>query len=228
LAFLVRHARGCAGDFCENGATRFAQQRVKSMRSVVRLVLVPAIALSLACGGKREGAAPAAKTPAKANAARPSSSGVAEPASSTGEVSVGSPMPPYTATTLDGGSFDLASERGNVVLLNLWATWCGPCRYEIPELQKLQDKNASRGFKVIGVSLDDGGADVVKQFVAEHKMTYPVLLDPDGKLANIFQTSVVPTTVLIDRKGKIVWKQLGAISEGDVSKALEAAINEKG
>ncbi len=196
------------------------------MRSVVSLLLVPAIALSLACGGRREGVAPAAKTPSKANAARPSSSGVAGPAS--GEVSVGSPMPPYTATTLDGGSFDLASERGNVVLLNLWATWCVPCRYEIPELQKLHDKNASRGFKVIGVSLDDGGADLVKQFVAEHKMTYPVLLDPDGKLANIFQTSSVPTTVLIDRKGKIVWKQLGAISEGDVSKALEAAINEKG
>jgi cytochrome c biogenesis protein CcmG, thiol:disulfide interchange protein DsbE len=138
-------------------------------------------------------------------------------------------MPAYSALAFDGKTVDLASERGNVVLLNLWATWCGPCRFEIPELQKMNDQYAARGFKVIGVSLDDSGADTVKQFVSDHKMTYPILLDPEGKLANIFQTSVIPTTVLIDRNGKIVWKQLGPIdsTDADLKKALDGALAEK-
>ena len=85
-------------------------------------------------------------------------------------------MPAYSTETLDGKHFDVAAERGNVVLLNLWATWCVPCRYEIPELQALHNRYASRGFKVIGVSLDESGADTVKQFVSEEKITYPIAL----------------------------------------------------
>ena len=64
--------------------------------------------------------------------------------------------------------------RENVVFLNLWATWCGPCRYEIPELQKLHTEYAPQGFKVVGVSLDEGGKETVQQFVNEHAMSYPI------------------------------------------------------
>ncbi len=138
----------------------------------------------------------------------------------------GPPMPPYKAQWLDGKPFDMASEKGNVVLLNVWATWCGPCRYEIPELEKLHSKYASRGFKVIGVSLDEGGAGDVKQFVSDHKISYPIALDPDGKLATIFNTSVIPTSVLVDRTGNIVWKQFGIVDMKDatLTAALESAL----
>ncbi len=139
---------------------------------------------------------------------------------------VGSMMPEYSATWLDGSKFDIASKRDRVVLLNLWATWCGPCRYEIPELQKLHVKYAPRGFEVIGVSVDEGGVDTVKDFVNEQKMTYPVAHDPEGKLASLFQTSVLPTSVLLDRTGKIVWKGLGIITPDDAEliSAIERAL----
>jgi len=129
----------------------------------------------------------------------------------------GSAMPPYTAKGLDGKPFDLASLHGQVVFLNLWATWCGPCRFEIPELQAMHDKYATRGFKVVGVSLDETGADAVKQFVSDHKMTYPIVIDPDGRIAGLLSTSVLPTSVIIDRNGKIIWRQLGAIMPNDMA-----------
>lgn len=172
----------------------------------------------------------AAKAPPAATATTASAAPAGQTsAPASGGTAVGSPMPAYQAQTFDGKSFDLATERGEVVLLNLWATWCPPCRGEIPDLQKMHDRYSGQGFKVIGVSLDDSGTDTVKKFVADHKMTYPVLLDPEGKLANIFQTSVVPTSVLIDRYGKIVWKQFGQIDPNDaeMQKALTTALAEK-
>ena len=139
---------------------------------------------------------------------------------------VGDTLPEYSALWLDGSKFELAKHQENVVLLNLWATWCGPCRFEIPELQTLHDRYKARKFEVIGVSLDESGAESVKQFVTDQKMTYPIALDAEGKLANILQTSVLPTTVLLDRNGKIVWKRLGMIEKDDqeLVKAIEAAL----
>jgi thiol-disulfide isomerase/thioredoxin len=151
----------------------------------------------------------------------PATTATATAATTTG-TDIGSTMPEYSATGLDGSKFDLATKRNKVVLLNLWATWCGPCRYEIPELQSLHAKFEPKGFEVIGVSVDESGVEPVKQFVDEFKMTYPVVLDPEGKLAGIFGTSVLPTTVLLDRNGKIVWKRYGQIMPGD--KELEQAI----
>ena len=143
-----------------------------------------------------------------------------------GEVAVGAMMPAYHSTFLDGKEFDLAAQKGNVVLVNVWATWCGPCRFEIPELEKMNKDFGARGLKVIGVSVDDTGVDSVKQFVTEKKMTYPIVIDAEGKIANLLQTSILPTTVLIDKSGKVVWKQYGAISTADTTllKALEAAL----
>lgn len=139
---------------------------------------------------------------------------------------VGFYLPEYSAAKLDGSKFDLEQERGKVVLLNLWATWCGPCRYEIPELQRIHDRYASRGFAVIGVSVDESGVESVREFVEEQNMTYPVVLDAEGKLATILQTSVLPTTVLVDKGGRILWKKYGLIREGDpeLQKAIETAL----
>jgi len=150
------------------------------------------------------------------------------PAASSG-IEIGDAMPPFDAALLDGSKFDVAAERGNVVLLNLWATWCGPCRFEIPELEKMHKAHASDGFKVVGVSLDEGGVDGVKDFVKQQNMTYPIALDAEQRLIGIFHTSVIPTTVLIDRKGKIVWKKYGMIEAGEKSlaDALQKALAEK-
>jgi thiol-disulfide isomerase/thioredoxin len=135
-------------------------------------------------------------------------------------------MPPYKAKTLDGGPFDIAAERGNVIFLNLWATWCAPCRAELPELVKLHNQYASRRFKVIGVSLDEGDVPAVKTFVKDQGVTYPIVLDPDGRIAALFETSVLPTSAIIDRQGRIVWKHMGVVSGSDAEmmRALESAL----
>lgn len=135
---------------------------------------------------------------------------------------VGDRMPAYSSAMLDGKPLDLAAEqKGKVVLLNVWATWCGPCRGEIPLLRKIHDDFKPRGFEVLGVSVDETGADAVKQFVNEQKIDYPIAVDADGKIANVLQTTMLPTSVLIDRNGKIVWRQVGAI---DDDAALRAAV----
>jgi thiol-disulfide isomerase/thioredoxin len=158
------------------------------------------------------GACKAREKPATAEA--PKKGTPAQQQTTTG-TDVGATMPEYSAMWLDGSKFDLATKRNKVVLLNLWATWCGPCRYEIPELQTLHAKFEPKGFEVIGVSVDESGIESVRQFVSEQKMTYPIVLDAEGKLATIFQTSVLPTSVLLDRNGKIVWKHYGAIMPND-------------
>ena len=139
---------------------------------------------------------------------------------------VGALMPEYSAMWLDGSKFELETKRGNVVLLNLWATWCGPCRFEIPELQQIHNRYAPKKFEVIGVSVDESGVESVRDFVKEHEMTYPIVLDAEGKLASVFQTSVLPTSVVLDRSGKIVWKKFGAIMPDDpeLKKAIESAL----
>lgn len=182
---------------------------------------------AVACG-RRE--TPAAKPATSAPPAKAAETPAPAPATPAGEAAVGAPMPAYEGETLDGKTFSIAKERGSVVFLNLWATWCGPCRFEIPELEALHQKYSARNFKVVGVSLDDGGAGPVRQFVADHKMTYPIVLDPNGKLANIFQTSVIPTSALVDPNGKIVWKHYGVVTMNDpeLVRALEKALGTKG
>jgi cytochrome c biogenesis protein CcmG/thiol:disulfide interchange protein DsbE len=138
---------------------------------------------------------------------------------------IGDLMPAYSARYLDGKPFDLAREKGSVVLLNVWATWCSPCRFETPELQALHDKYSARGFKVIGVSVDEGGADAVKQFITENKVTYPIALDADGRVANVLRTTVLPTSVIIGRDGRILWRKIGAVMPNETS-ALEAVVKQ--
>lgn len=146
------------------------------------------------------------------------------------DTSVGAKMPTFAAETLDGQPFDLTKARGSdVVLLNVWATWCGPCKGEVPDLVKLHEKYAAQGFQVIGVSIDDAGVDVVKDFVSQNKMTYPVALDSESHVANVLQTTVLPTSVLIDRTGTIVWRHFSTVKADDAElvKALGAALAQK-
>jgi thiol-disulfide isomerase/thioredoxin len=202
------------------------ERRSTTMKRTMILLLAAAVAAA-ACG-KREN--PSAKTTSPAPPAKAAANPAPAPAPPAGEAAVGAAMPAYAGDTLDGKKFSIASERGSVLFLNLWATWCGPCRFEIPELEALHTKYAGRNFKVVGVSLDDSGADAVRQFVTDHKMTYPIVLDPNGNLANIFQTSVIPTSAIVDRNGKIVWKHYGVVTTSDpeLVRALEKALGTKG
>ena len=184
------------------------------------LLIVAAVVL----GCSRESAPPAA-TAAKPRPPRKSVKRAVVPEETTTQAStdVGAAMPAYQAVMLDGTPFDLAAERGkHVVFLNVWATWCGPCEAEIPELAKMHAKYAPRGFEVLGVSVDESGPGVVKSFVTKKSIHYPIVLDPAGRIANVLQTTVLPTSVLIDRNGKIVWRRIGALTEPEP--ALDAAI----
>ena len=188
----------------------------------IRTMAIAALLLALACS-KREQPVAEKKTapPTKTVTEAPVS---ASPAAN--EAKVGAPMPAYTAKLLDGSTFDLANEKGNVVLLNLWATWCGPCRYEIPELEKLHKDLAGQKFKVVGVSVDEGDPKEVQSFVTDQKVTYPIVLDPEGRLAALAQTTVLPTSLLVDRQGKVVWVKLGIVDTEDqeMQQAIAAAL----
>lgn len=190
------------------------------MRNLTALIAI--VVVIAACKGREQATTTTDSTATTTHAA---STAPAPPAASTG-ADVGQVVPAYQAKRLDGSAFDLATERNKVVLLNVWATWCGPCRYEIPELQGLHDKYGPRGFEVIGASVDEGAPEAVKEFVAEHRMTYPVVLDPEGRVAGLLDASVLPTTVLIDRNGRIVWKKIGAIMPQDdtLTKAIETSL----
>jgi cytochrome c-type biogenesis protein len=138
-------------------------------------------------------------------------------------VEIGAPAPAYQTASLDGDSVSLAAQRGKVVLLNVWATWCHPCRAEIPELRALHAKYRERGLELVGVSVDaDGSDDAIRAFMKDFEMAYPIWRDPDERVSAQFLVVGVPATFLIDREGILRWRKTGPIQPNDSS--LTAAI----
>jgi len=126
-------------------------------------------------------------------------------------VEVGSSAPPFTATDLKTGRpVTLADFKGQVVLLNIWATWCEPCKIEMPSLEQLEKEIGPQGLKIVSVSIDEGGADVVRQFARDYGLTFQILHDPGGRIERIYQTTGVPESFVINRQGRIVKKVIGA------------------
>ena len=143
------------------------------------------------------------------------------------KVEVGQPAPSYAAMGLAGDSVSLASLRGKVVLMNVWATWCGPCRKEIPELRAIHTAYKDRGLQLIGVSVDaDGSDEAISAFVKDFRMDYAIWRDPNEAVNATFKMSGVPATFLIDKAGVLRWKATGAVEPGDTSltNAIEKAI----
>ncbi len=129
---------------------------------------------------------------------------------------VGNPAPAYAAAGMAGDSVSLAALRGRVVLLNVWATWCHPCREEIPALQQLHERWGPRGLELVGVSVDNrADRPAVAEFARDYGMTYAVWLDPDERVSSTFRTLGVPSTFLIGRDGTILWKHVGPVNAGD-------------
>ena len=120
--------------------------------------------------------------------------------------SIGKRAPEYGGTTLQGDSVSLKSMEGKVVLLNLWATWCAPCRHETPFLQSLYEERREDGLEIVGISLDAGDpGELVSEFVGEYGVTY---------------------TILLDREGTLTWMRFGPVSETDTDflTALDATL----
>jgi peroxiredoxin len=121
----------------------------------------------------------------------------------------GNLAPDFTLTDLDGHKLTLSDYRGKVVLLDFWATWCGPCRTEIPHFVEMQNKYGPQDFQVIGISMDDD-AKPVRQFAQQYKLNYPVAVG-DDKLADRFGGVMgLPVNFIIDRQGRVHAKYLGA------------------
>ena len=129
------------------------------------------------------------------------------------QVRVGALAPDFRATTLDQGARvkTLADYRGQVVLVNLWATGCGPCVVEMPSIQRLYDRFREAGLKVVAVAVDDPGFEErILEFVAERGFTFEILHEGTGTIEATFQTSGIPATFLIGRDGRIRKLHLGA------------------
>jgi len=119
--------------------------------------------------------------------------------------------PTFMARDLDGRQISLASLKGKVVLVNFWATWCPPCRAEIPDLIALQEKYRDR-LQIIGISQDEGGPEVVKRFASAHHMNYPIVMS-SPEIEQLFPgIAALPTSFIIDRDSRLVQKHVGMLT----------------
>ena len=127
------------------------------------------------------------------------------------------PAPDFTLTSLDGERYTLSKLRGKVVLVNFWATWCAPCRQEIPDLSRLHTRYKDRDFMVLGISMDEISPKKIQKFARNYKISYPVLHGPQSELGKISKSyggiQAIPTTFLIDKQGNIRARYIGARSE---------------
>ena len=123
---------------------------------------------------------------------------------------VGYLAPDFTLPSLDGQTVRLSDFRGKkAILLNFWATWCAPCRLEMPTIDKAYQEYKSRGLEILAVSLDAGSNSVVKNFMQELKVDFPVLLDPDMEVLRLYRQFSIPATFLIDKQGIVRHRELG-------------------
>lgn len=130
----------------------------------------------------------------------------------------------FALTALDGTTWDFADKRGNVVVVNYWATWCGPCRFETPGLVSFSEEFRDKGVEVVGVTLDDD-ISLVQPFIDSYKVSYPILLpgqDPNLPAGDI----ALPTTFLYDKEGKLAKKYTGIVLESTLRSDASALLAE--
>jgi thiol-disulfide isomerase/thioredoxin len=140
------------------------------------------------------------------------------------------PAPAFDLPAVEGGRVSLASLKGKVVVLDMWATWCGPCIAEMPDYAEFARKNQPRGVEVVGIVFASGEPQEVQDFVREHRIPYRQLLGPDELLDSFGASSGFPTTFVIDAQGMIRLKLLGAVPQKfeKLQKAVDEALVAKG
>jgi cytochrome c biogenesis protein CcmG, thiol:disulfide interchange protein DsbE len=127
------------------------------------------------------------------------------------EVEINHPAPNFRAIDLaTRDSASLEDYRGSVTLVNIWATWCLPCRDEMPSMQTLYDSLATRGFKIAAISIDEGSPEDVTAFAQKFGLTFDILHDRSGQVERLYQTTGVPESFLLDRRGVLVKRVIGA------------------
>ena len=123
---------------------------------------------------------------------------------------VGYLAPDFSLRNLKGNYESLDSFRGQVVVLNFWATWCAPCRVEMPSFEKLYRRYRSEGVAVLAVTLDKNAGPKIKSFVDEYELSFPILLDEKGEVERLYPSMTIPFTYVIDREGRVVARVDGA------------------
>jgi peroxiredoxin len=131
------------------------------------------------------------------------------------------PTPDFNLKDVTGANVKLSDYKGKVVLLNFWATWCGPCKVEIPWFMDFERTYKDRNFAVVGVSMDEDGWDAVKPYIEEKKMNYRVVLGNDQVSTLFGNVDSLPTTIVIDREGRIASMHVGLVAKATYQKEIE-------
>jgi len=130
-------------------------------------------------------------------------------------VKIGNAAPDFRANPMAPGSVakTIADYKGDVVLLNIWATWCGPCRIEMPSMQRLEEQLGPKGLRIVAVSVDVAGMEnAINTFTEEMKLSFEILHNPEGDIQRTYQTTGVPETFIIGRDGRLRRRVIGADS----------------
>ena len=136
----------------------------------------------------------------------------------------GRPAPDFSLATLEGQQVKLSDYRGKAVLLNFWATWCGPCKVEMPWFVDLQKQYGSQGLQIIGVAMDDSGKDAIDKFAREMGVNYLILQGKEAVGDAYGGVLGLPTTFFIDRNGKIIDSSSGLIGKGEIEENIKKAL----
>ena len=136
----------------------------------------------------------------------------------------GVPAPDFELASLDGRKVKLSDYRGKAVVLNFWATWCSPCKVEMPWFVDLQKKYSNEGLVVLGIAMDDSDNKKIAQFASEMGVNYPVLLGTDKVSDQYGNVQFLPTTFYIDRDGRIIGKGTGLLGRGEIEENIQKAL----
>lgn len=132
----------------------------------------------------------------------------------------GNDAPDFSITDLKGETISLSGLKGKVIIINFWATWCPPCREEIPGFLEVYDKYKDQGLVILGIALDNGGPDVVNPFVKNMAITYPVAMATQEIYQSYQPGQYIPATFIIDRTGKIKDKHVGFLDKASLEKTF--------
>ncbi len=132
--------------------------------------------------------------------------------------------PAWQLLDLDGKTIKDADFKGKIVVLNFWATWCVPCREEIPSLIELHQQYGDDGVIIVGASVDRGGVDLVKRFVERFKINYPIVIADEKMMRDFGNVEAVPTTFLIDRNGRVAGKHVGFAEKETLEREIKSLL----